>query len=265
MIPKIIHYCWFGHNPKPALAEKCLQSWKTYLPDYQILEWNEDNYDLSSAPLYVRQAYEAKKWAFVSDYVRFDVLFREGGVYFDTDVELIRSPHAIIENGAFMGCETDAGTSNGITVAPGLGLGCEAGNAVYAAVLAYYDGLSFLNSDGSLNTVTVVSRVTTVLKQFGLENKPGIQTVQGIKIYPSDFFCPINELGEKNNFSPNTISIHWYSASWYSENEQRQRAAWIKRNKRDRIVHFPNRLLRGLLGDDRYQKVKERIRRDAAD
>ena len=104
MIPKIIHYCWFGGNPLPELAIKCIESWKKYLPDYEIKEWNESNFDINCCA-YVREAYEAKKWAFVSDYARFWILYQHGGLYFDTDVELIKSIDDLIVKGAFMGCE----------------------------------------------------------------------------------------------------------------------------------------------------------------
>lgn len=106
MIPKKIHYCWFGRKPLPESAKKCIASWKKFFHDYEIIEWNEDNYDVNKIP-YIQQAYEAKKYAFVSDYARFDVLYQYGGVYFDTDVEVIRPFEDILEKGAFMGCETD--------------------------------------------------------------------------------------------------------------------------------------------------------------
>ena len=107
MIPKIIHYCWFGRNPLPELAQKCIASWKKYLPDYEIKEWNEDNFDVNIIP-YTAEAYAAKKYAFVSDYARFWILYKYGGIYFDTDVEVIRPIDDIIAKGNFMGCETDA-------------------------------------------------------------------------------------------------------------------------------------------------------------
>ena len=107
MIPKIIHYCWFGRNPKPKLAEKCIKSWKKYCPEYEIIEWNEDNYDLSSAPLYVRQAYEAKRWAFVTDYIRLQVIYENGGIYLDTDVELRKSLDPLLVHQAYFGFEDE--------------------------------------------------------------------------------------------------------------------------------------------------------------
>ena len=121
MIPKIIHYCWFGRNPKPELAVKCIKSWKKRCPDYEIIEWNEDNFDISSCPLYVRQAYEAKKWAFVSDYVRLKVVYDEGGVYLDTDVELKKGLDALLAYDAYFGFE------DGTHVNTGLGFGAVKG------------------------------------------------------------------------------------------------------------------------------------------
>ena len=124
MIPKIIHYCWFGRGPLPELAQKCIASWKKYLPDYEIKEWNEDNFDVNIIP-YTAEAYKAKKYAFVSDYARFWILYKFGGIYFDTDVEVIRPIDDIVERGNFMGFETDPSLTNDdaskASVAPGLG------------------------------------------------------------------------------------------------------------------------------------------------
>ena len=258
MIPKIIHYCWFGGSSKPPLAEKCIESWKNHFPDFEIKEWNEDNYDVLSAPVYVREAYAEKKWAFVSDYVRFDVVYRFGGIYFDTDVEVIKSFEDILSAGAFMGRED--GLNGTATVAAGLGFGCEKGHPVLREILDLYSGLSFRNSDGSLNTVTVVTYVTDILRKHGLKDNCEIQNIEGIRIYPVDYFCPINELGEKKNFSKNTHSIHWYSASWYSDEENRKKADLIRKNKLDKIIHLPNRAIKRILGEDRYEKLKSKIK-----
>ena len=135
MIPKIIHYCWFGRNPRPASAKKCIASWRKYLPDYEIKEWNEDNFDVNIIP-YTQQAYEMKKYAFVSDYARFWILYHYGGLYFDTDVEVIKSFDDIVDKGAFMGLEID-GTKKDtkIAIAPGLGLGAETGMSIYYQIL----------------------------------------------------------------------------------------------------------------------------------
>ena len=143
MIPKIIHYCWFGRNPLPDSAQKCIASWRKFMPDYEIKAWNEDNFDVNIIP-YTQQAYEAKKYAFVSDYARFWILYHEGGLYFDTDVEVVKSFDDILERGAFMGLEID-GTKKGTKVAinPGLGLGAEAGMPIYLEILNVFANLDY--------------------------------------------------------------------------------------------------------------------------
>ena len=138
MIPKVIHYCWFGGNPLPESAQKCIASWRKFLPDYEIKEWNESNFDVNAIP-YTAQAYAAKKYAFVSDYARFSILYDNGGLYFDTDVEVIRPMDDIIENGPFMGFEIDAsGIDFKKAVAPGLGLGANPGLGLYKEILEHY-------------------------------------------------------------------------------------------------------------------------------
>lgn len=201
MIPKTIHYCWFGRGEKPKLAEKCIASWRKYCPDYEIIEWNEDNFDVSCNQ-YVREAYAAKKYAFVSDYARFKILYEQGGLYFDTDVELIRSIDDIVERGPFMGIETQNMT------APGLGL--------YKEIIDGYDQSSFYNEDGTLNLNTVVPRTSAVLRQHGLDDKGGdeIQFVAGVYIYPIEYFNPYDDATGRLNITENTRSIRWYSKSW---------------------------------------------------
>lgn len=154
MIPKIIHYCWFGRNPLPESALKCIASWRKFFPDYEIVEWNEDNFDVNAIP-YTAQAYAAKKYAFVSDYARLKILYDHGGLYFDTDVEVIKPFDDILAGGAFMGCELTA--AQGCAVNPGLGLGVSAGSGLYNVLLDKYASLSFILEDGSLNLTTIVS------------------------------------------------------------------------------------------------------------
>jgi hypothetical protein len=221
MIPKIIHYCWFGGNPLPELAQKCIASWRKYLPDYEIKEWNESNYDVHKIP-YIDEAYNAKKYAFVSDYARFDILYKYGGIYFDVDVEVIKPFDEIIKNGGFMGFESKDG------VAAGLGIGCNAGLGIVYQILEFYSTLHFLNPDGSFNVRTVVEYVTQILRKNGLEMKNTIQSLDGLTIYPSDYFCPKSPVTGKITITGNTFSIHHYDASWLSEKarlsaERRQR------------------------------------------
>ena len=209
MIPKVIHYCWFGGNPLPDMAKKCIASWKTFFPDYEIKEWNESNFDFQACD-YMKEAYEAKKWAFVSDYARFWILYHFGGLYFDTDVEVIRNMEKIVERGSFMGCE-DVNK-----VSAGLGLGAEPGLPLYREILEYYDTVHFRNADGTLNEQTVVAYVTDIMKKHGYEAKERIQEVDGVFVYPAEYFCPLNYGTGKLHVTENTVSIHHYSASWHS-------------------------------------------------
>ena len=221
-IPRKIHYCWFGGNPLPDLAKKCIASWQKHLPDYEIIRWDELNYDINKIP-YTREAYAAKKYAFVSDYARFDILYHHGGLYFDTDVELIKDMNDIIQRGAFMGCESAnspelRNTNNYLlNVAPGLGLGCKANDLLYKEILDAYALRYFQQKDGSCDLTTVVTIVTDILKKHGFNNQMReIQNIEGILIYPPDFFAPRNGLFNRYILTSNTYSIHHYAASWMS-------------------------------------------------
>lgn len=207
MIPKIVHYCWFGGKELPESAKRCIASWRKFLPGYEIKEWGEGNYDVRTTR-YTTEAYERRKWAFVSDYARFDILYREGGLYFDTDVELIRPIDDIIERGAFMGME-----ENGL-VAPGLGLGAEAGMEVYKAVLDHYREACFVNERGEQIEGTVVGHTTGVLEGLGYKKGEGLQQVGGVWIYPSDYFNPLDNATGRLYVTDNTRAIHWYDRSW---------------------------------------------------
>ena len=221
MIPKVIHYCWFGGNPLPDLAKKCIDSWKKYFPDYEIKEWNETNFDLNCCN-YVKEAYEAKKWAFVSDYARFWILYNYGGLYFDTDVEIIKDMSDIVEKGAFMGCESS------YKCAPGLGLGVNPGLGLYKEVLDDYRRSHFLNDDGTYNYFTVVDRTTKILKNHGFQSVNNIQKIEDIYIYPKDFFCPMDYETGTIVITENSRSIHWYDASWI-DNRMKKRRIYTKK------------------------------------
>lgn len=230
MIPKIIHYCWFGGTPLPKPAEKCIESWRKFLPDYEIKEWNESNFDINVCD-YVREAYEAKKWAFVSDYARFWILYRYGGLYFDTDVELIKPIDDIIAKGPFMGLEPQTL----VQVAPGLGLGANPGLGLYKEILDKYNIRYFKKNDGSFDFTTVVTFVTDILKGHGFIEINKIQEVSGIKIYPTDYFCPKNYDTGEMTINANTRSIHHFSASWQDEQDH---YALVLRKKLLKVLPF---------------------------
>lgn len=213
MIPKVIHYCWFGRAPLPESAQKCIASWRKFLPDYEIIEWNEDNYDVSKIA-YMTEAYAVKKYAFVSDYARFDILYQHGGLYFDTDVEVIKPFDDIVAHGPFMGCEIDAKKGNSIAVSPGLGLGVSPGLDLYKEILNDYANLHYTVDGQIVENKTVVAHTMNVLFKHGLKNVPGIQKVAGITIYPQRYFNPLNDNTGKLIVTPDTYSIHWFSKTW---------------------------------------------------
>lgn len=220
-IPKIIHYCWFGGKPLPNSAQKCIASWRKFCPDYEIKEWNEQNYDVRKIT-YTAQAYDAKKYAFVSDYARFDILYQYGGIYFDTDVELIKPLDEIINQGTFLGLETPG------SINAGLGMAAPAEMPIFREILDSYKSDKFINADGTHNLKTVVVRVSDIFKKYGFSNKEEIQEVAGLRIYPTVYFCPKNYLTGEISITHNTYSIHHFDASWVEEG-----AILIRRDKLD--------------------------------
>ena len=218
MIPKVIHYCWFGGNPLPKSAQKCIASWRKYLPDYEIKEWNESNFDVNIIP-YTTEAYKAKKYAFVSDYARFWILYKYGGLYFDTDVEVIKNMDDIIAKGPFMGCENEAkagATPAQLGVAPGLGLGVNPGLGLCGEILEIYKDKHYILPDGSFSTDTVVTITTEFLCKYGMKNTDKVQEIAGVFIYPKEYFCPKDYVTGELKITKNSYCIHWYTASWAS-------------------------------------------------
>lgn len=207
MIPKIIHYCWFGRGKMPKLARKCIKSWKHYCPDYEIKEWNEDNFNLDLIP-YAREAYDNHKFAFVADVVRFYALYTEGGIYFDTDVELLRSIDHLLTNSAFTGFESEKDVAMGI-------VGSERGGRWTKENLDVYKTRHFAKPDGSLDMTTIVKFNTDYLLSQGLRQDNSLQMIPGlITVYPRTFFYPLYWKGNQTFFSEDTVAIHHYAGSW---------------------------------------------------
>ena len=242
MIPKIIHFCWFGGNPLPELAQKCIASWRKYLPDYEIWQWSEGSHSLTlpsregickklydrrmefevnSIP-YTAEAYRQKKFAFVSDYARFWILNKYGGLYFDTDVDVIRPMDGIIARGNFMGFELNPDGENdpqryapryAYAVNPGVGLGMEAGHPFLKRMLEKYATLEYETPVFPWGK-TIVAYTTEELCELGLRNVLGIQQVKDIRVYPSEYFSPIDIVTSRLHVTDNTVSIHRFTGTW---------------------------------------------------
>ena len=207
MIPKVIHYCWFGGNPLPELAKKCIKSWKKYCPDYEIIEWNESNFDFNCCD-YAKEAYQAKKWAFVSDVARMKIIYEYGGIYLDVDVEVIKPLDDLLLNDAYFGFEADK------YIATGLGFGACKGNELIGLFLDDYYNRSFVKDDGSFDTTPCPQIQTSILLKFGLIQNGTKQIIKNATIFPTDFFCPLDYNTGKTTITSNTYSIHHFNASW---------------------------------------------------
>lgn len=211
MIPKVIHYCWFGGRPLPKEAEHCINSWKKFMPNYKIIQWDESNFDVDSIP-YTREAYNAKKYAFVSDYARFCIMFHHGGIYFDTDVEVIKPIEDIVANGNFLGVEQQDEKS--ITINPGLGFGMEKNSLIISDLMKIYQNSNFICEGGTVKAQNIVEITTDYLLKNGLVNTSKVQQCCDCRIYPKDYFCPIDYNTRELKITDNTRTIHHYAESW---------------------------------------------------
>lgn len=236
MIPKKIHYCWFGGAPLPPQAEKCIRSWQKFCPDWELVQWNESNFDLDENP-YVRYCFDNKKWAFLSDYVRLAVIYRYGGVYFDTDVELLKPLGDLMEQEAFYSFETES------IVNTGQGFGAVAGHPTVEAMVRQYLALQ-PDEEGHFPLAACPALNTAALKEFGLRCDGSRQTVAGAVILPVEYMNPYDEPTGRLNKTENTLSIHWYSKSWISPGAK-------LRSKLTRPFHR-------LFGKDCFERIKRK-------
>ena len=218
MIPKIIHYCWFGKKDLPPEAKRCIASWKKMCPDYDIIRWDENNFDVNQNP-FIKAAYEAKKWAFVSDYARLKVVYDNGGIYLDTDVELRKNLDSLREHGCYIGIQ-----QNEFLCTTGLGFGATKSNPVVLKMLESYDDLTFSESHTLELSCPLLNNA--VIRSYGLVSNTEITDLPEVTVYPPQYFDPY---GGENLLCNETYSVHHYAASWTSEKNQFKRkiARWI--------------------------------------
>ena len=205
-IPKKIHYCWFGKGQKPDIVNKCIQSWRKILSDYEIIEWNEENFDINCNK-YVKQAYESKKYAFVSDYVRLYALYNYGGIYLDTDVEVFKSFDDLLDNESIWGFEQE----NYIATST---IGAKKGNKIIKEFLDLYKDKSFIKEDGSFDDLTNVAMVTEMLKNKGIELNGKYQKIEGATFYPQTYFSPYDYINCRKFITEETYCMHHFYKSW---------------------------------------------------
>lgn len=229
MVPKTIHYCWFGGKPIPKEYQRYIDSWRRYMPDFEIKEWNEGNYDVNCIP-FSKEAYSVGKYAYVSDYARLKILYENGGVYFDTDVEVIKPMDDILCQGGFMAVEKwKEQNPDALYVNPGLGFACEPHNPVIREIMEFYESHHYIYPDGHIEQIPIVPVATEVLKRHGLVKSDNPLTLNpyepsegllkrdnSLTIYPWEYFCPMEYLCNKIEITENTHTIHHYSATWMS-------------------------------------------------
>lgn len=215
LIPKTIHYAWFGGNEKPDIMKRCMESWHKYCPDYEIKEWNESNYDVSKNR-FAQEAYNEKKWGFVPDFLRLDVIYHHGGIYLDTDVELVRCMDDLLYNEAYFGL------GNYGRINTGLGFGGAKGSGIFKELLKAYEGLSFYKEDGSLNLATCTMRETPVFERLGFVQENRLQIVENATIFPSDVLDPNVPGTDIINVTENTFSIHHAAFTWANKEETKE-------------------------------------------
>ena len=232
LIPKKIHYFWFGNGPKPPLAKKCIESWKRHCPDFEIIEWNENNYEIHKHP-FIEKAYQEKKWAFVSDYARLDVLIQNGGIYLDTDVEVRRDLSELLKYQAFIGFERED------LVNDGQGFGAVPDFQIFKEMLQVYDDMPEYVESPKLRT--------QVLLKHGLQLDGTRQNVEGVEVFPIDYFCPKSWATGRIKLTKNTFSIHHFDGSWHGKSGKKYVA----------LMRGLNRLLGEEKGHETFMSLME--------
>lgn len=252
MIPKIIHYCWFGSKELPELEKKCIETWRKVLPDYKIILWNEDNFDINSCD-YVRQAYSSKKYAFVSDYARVKVLYEYGGIYLDTDVEMLKTFDP------FLNCESFLGFENRTFIGTAV-IGVSKNSGFIKKMLNYYYKTPFIDSSGNENLTTNVTLLDNILCSMGLQKNNTRQKVQNIEIYPRSVFYPKKISETVFDITADSVTIHRMNATWLTERQKRRGSNKFWINVCRPILRFIKDIVTSLLGERRTKKIEIKIR-----
>lgn len=257
MIPKIIHYCWFGKNPKPFIVKKCIRSWKKYCPDFKIIEWNENNFNYKSNA-FCETAYSAGKWAFVTDYVRLKVLYEYGGIYMDTDVELLQPIDSFLDYNCFLGFQHESYVSNGLVA------GAIRHHPFILENMKVYENMPFKDEDESSKLKVCQEYTTELLQKKGLKLPcdGSIQKIDDIYIFPPEYFCPYDHRNYSMHKTENTVAIHHFASSWWDKTRKRNYNIIKRKNYFHKIIHFPNRIFMNILGNEKYENLKKRIKKE---
>lgn len=236
MIPKIIHYCWFGGKALPQSAKAYIAGWQALCPDFEFMCWDDSRISPGENP-FVKQAFEAEKWAFAADYARLKALYQYGGIYLDTDLEMLRSPEKYMGSEVFLGFESSSVVSTAV-------IGCIPQHPFIERLLREYDSRRLIAADGSIDLTPNVVYVTKALEEMGLKKTNEMQRLNGITVYPSEYFSPKDLSTGKVNLTENTCTIHHFNASWLP--------------LRNRI----NRKTAQLLGPERAAQVRKWLRKN---
>lgn len=264
MIPKVIHYCWLGGKPLPESAQRCIDSWKRFCPDYEIRAWHDDDLDFGMNR-YCQQAHEERAWGFVPDFLRLWIVYTYGGIYLDTDVQMLKPFDPLLSQTGFCGFEKPGEEGQAqLYVNFGQGFGAEAGNPVLKAHMDLYEHVDYRNADGTLNRTASPTYTTQVLVDAGLDRtRNEVQHLPGMTVYPDAYFCPKNWRTGLTDVTPDTYSIHQFDASWYSDDEQAEKQArWdqAKRDARRSAALKPVKsVLRGIMGRERYDRFRKKL------
>lgn len=234
LIPKVIHFCWFGKNELNEKHKRCMDSWKKYCSDYDIVRWDESNYDISKNS-FMLEAYNSKKWAYVSDYARLDIINTYGGIYLDIDVEIVKSFDELLYQNAFCGYQNEK------EINLGLGFGATANNSFVQKIMDEYEQMEFIGEDGNLNLIPCPIIQTNVLEKLGVVIDGQYQCLSNITVYPERVFCGKSQRTRRIYRTDMTYAIHHFDASWMDDVDILHR-----RNREEQVAIYESYLKDGI-------------------